>query len=507
MRILLVVQQYYSNFVAENATLSFMNHLNYRFTVKKCAVMACALLAVFMLTTCGDDDSQEPKRDMEPLKTLFEQISENPELSLFKQALVMSGYEKKLSEEGAMTVFALNNEEMRAYLDRLTEDAYSEIVKRHIVTQALTAEKMANDSCELMNLLGEPVAILYENDYYQIFIDLDSTLIEAATIRDINLPCANGYLNILSNVSFVTYSDPVVQEDSVFVKVDVEGILKACYRTFALFEQSQLSLEGLRINPSSVHSLTSFSSPPLDTYTLAYQLINFANILINNAQKSAESDSTFSEKEIKSIVAQAKCMRGFTYYNLAMLWGNVVYYTDSDYLETEGWPNQIPQTEVYEFAYNDILEALDDLPDHAENESDTITQFIRNTALMQRVEMALSLGRYDDAINTLNGIDKYFHFGFFNQYGGYTPVFTPQYQALYLKEAQGNTDGLETEWEEMIKTSEITGKKESCYGYWAALKRLGKAEEITGCYDYELLMPFSHEESIMNPKLQQNPGY
>ena len=86
-------------------------------------------------------------------------------------------------------------------------------------------------------------------------------------------------------------------------------------------------------------------------------------------------------------------------------------------------------------------------------------------------------------------------------------MFTPQYQALYLKEAQGNTDGLETEWEEMIKTSEITGKKESCYGYWAALKRLGKAEEITGCYDYELLMPFSHEESIMNPKLQQNPGY
>jgi len=48
---------------------------------------------------------------------------------------------------------------------------------------------------------------------------------------------------------------------------------------------------------------------------------------------------------------------------------------------------------------------------------------------------------------------------------------------------------------------------ESRYGYWAALKRLGKAQEMTGCYDYELLMPFPYQELLLNSKMAQNPGY
>jgi len=49
--------------------------------------------------------------------------------------------------------------------------------------------------------------------------------------------------------------------------------------------------------------------------------------------------------------------------------------------------------------------------------------------------------------------------------------------------------------------------KIASYGYWAALKRLGKAQEVTGCDDHELLMPFSVREISSNPKLRQNPGY
>ena len=45
------------------------------------------------------------------------------------------------------------------------------------------------------------------------------------------------------------------------------------------------------------------------------------------------------------------------------------------------------------------------------------------------------------------------------------------------------------------------------YGYWTALKRLGKAQSITGCYDYELLMPIPYDEIIYNPMMTQNPGY
>lgn len=45
------------------------------------------------------------------------------------------------------------------------------------------------------------------------------------------------------------------------------------------------------------------------------------------------------------------------------------------------------------------------------------------------------------------------------------------------------------------------------YGYWAALKRMGKAQEVTGCYNHELLMPIPYMDIISNPNLTQNPGY
>ena len=45
------------------------------------------------------------------------------------------------------------------------------------------------------------------------------------------------------------------------------------------------------------------------------------------------------------------------------------------------------------------------------------------------------------------------------------------------------------------------------YGYWTALKRMGKAQTVTGCYDYELLMPIPANELALNPSMTQNPGY
>ena len=45
------------------------------------------------------------------------------------------------------------------------------------------------------------------------------------------------------------------------------------------------------------------------------------------------------------------------------------------------------------------------------------------------------------------------------------------------------------------------------YGYWAALKRLGYAQVVTGCQDYQLLMPIPMNEILVNPTAVQNPGY
>lgn len=44
-------------------------------------------------------------------------------------------------------------------------------------------------------------------------------------------------------------------------------------------------------------------------------------------------------------------------------------------------------------------------------------------------------------------------------------------------------------------------------GYWLMLKRTGNAMSVSGCQDYELLMPIPERELDVNPTLVQNPGY
>ena len=86
---------------------------------------------------------------------------------------------------------------------------------------------------------------------------------------------------------------------------------------------------------------------------------------------------------------------------------------------------------------------------------------------------------------------------------------------LYLYEITGSRDGL------MLPIIDVNldGTPDSNnelywqasnylnYGYWAALKRMGKAQEVTGCFDYELLMPIPSMDIMLNPNMTQNPGY
>ena len=66
---------------------------------------------------------------------------------------------------------------------------------------------------------------------------------------------------------------------------------------------------------------------------------------------------------------------------------------------------------------------------------------------------------------------------------------------LYNTEITGEISDISTSW------------NRSQYGKWAMLKRLGKAQDITGCKGFELLMPIPSKEMINNPKLTQNEGY
>ena len=150
------------------------------------------------------------------------------------------------------------------------------------------------------------------------------------------------------------------------------------------------------------------------------------------------------------------------------------------------------QTEVYQFAYADICQAIDFLPS-----SDTQGWFTRDAGLMLKAELELSMGLHADADETLSRVANDVSFGFVHPNQDILPVYSTRHLSLYRQEAQDDTDGLEQEWAAMT---------DNRYSYWAALKRLGKAQDVTGCYDYELLMPH-HIRDVSDYPERQNPGY
>ena len=72
---------------------------------------------------------------------------------------------------------------------------------------------------------------------------------------------------------------------------------------------------------------------------------------------------------------------------------------------------------------------------------------------------------------------------------------------LLVQENNGRTESLVDSWDEYCTAHH------SLYGYWTALKRLGKAETVTGIPSYMLLMPIPFNEILLNPGLYQNPGW
>jgi hypothetical protein len=75
-------------------------------------------------------------------------------------------------------------------------------------------------------------------------------------------------------------------------------------------------------------------------------------------------------------------------------------------------------------------------------------------------------------------------------------IYTQKYVELLKEEIEGKDN------------SNVWFDRGAIYGTWAALKRLGKAQSLTGIKDYELLLPIPQPEiDIYFPHIKQNPGY
>ena len=279
----------------------------------------------------------------------------------------------------------------------------------------------------------------------------------------------------------------------------------ACYSNCAEFEQNQLNMEKVRTNPNTVHNLTPTSIEVRKTWESAYRTITMTNYIMDNV---AKFQSFFGSQELNNVLAEVRFIRAFVYYNIAMLWGNVPKpITASVDVGNVNPPSQ--QDEVYHFVYSELNEILNYL---TQTEDKRVVSLDAGRMLMAELEMTrgnltqarnyisqIDMSRYVTTRSTIDGTPgTSVIWALSPEAERHTPIYTYNQLLLYQKESSSNKTGLETEWQ---------NSQSAEYGYWAALKRLGKAQELTNCYDYELLMPFPYDYILSDMTAKQNPGY
>ena len=307
--------------------------------------------------------------------------------------------------------------------------------------------------------------------------------------------------------------------------IEPKSLYASCYAACAEFETWQLKLEDIRLNPSTVHRITPSSTEVYNTWLKAYQTIKRINVFLDSED---EVLSKIGRQDGIIMIAELRALRAFVNYNLAMLWGNVPLMTKYN-PENDTQISQTNQTAVFQFALNEIENVIVNLREN-KGQEDGQLYFNKDAGLMLKAELQMTLGDKWQAATTLNQInkdryittrssstslDRSFIWAILPQQNSYCPVYTVMHTELYLYEITGSKEGLDLPTIDLNKDGIPDEDVESFwhvseytdYGYWAFLKRIRKAQEITGCFDYELLMPIPAQDINSYPNFKQNPGY
>ena len=292
-----------------------------------------------------------------------------------------------------------------------------------------------------------------------------------------------------------SYESPITQEEFL-------SAYQTCYDECYTFVTNQQALEKIRIGGDPDNSINASSVIVSETWSFAYHCVN----LITTLMSRANDVTGISTTEMNRMLAELRGLRAFVYYNIAMLWGNVPMYKEPLSIDDRVIPSN--QAEVFQFAYEEITKSIPDL-----GSSYNKIAISKDAALMFAAEIALTLknGNAKDLVEKISWSD---YMGEITSSSNeekpviwalrsadgkkVTLLYTYNHILLYEQEWMGNLAKAAAGWEEASFTD---------YGYWAALKRLGYAQNVTGCQDYQLLMPIPMNEILVNPTAVQNPGY
>jgi len=194
------------------------------------------------------------------------------------------------------------------------------------------------------------------------------------------------------------------------VIIGVNGVyasLRSDYGNLNLFTMREARSDNGQLNPngqSEQISLDSFNETPgnllvLDGWTNMYRTISLANAVIQNGP-----NATGDPALIARAIAEAKFLRGLTYFQLVRLWGQVPLRTSITDVENAAVASS-PAADVYNQIVKDVTEASAALPDSytggATKEVGRATKFAA-LALLGKVE--LQRGNKTAAVTALNQV-------------------------------------------------------------------------------------------------------
>ena len=310
--------------------------------------------------------------------------------------------------------------------------------------------------------------------------------------------------------------DSYISSDNLFTNENsAKMAVASAYGYMRDFELYQHFIEYNAIN--NQRSQLSVSSSLIEkAWETAYKTIKASNTVIKGLSTSDQQEWTASYD------CHARVIRAFVYYNLATLWGDVPYITESNYNDMDALIAGIPRTNLTTILGEEITsvtQSMDELNDLASGSAD----FSKDAINLLLAEMCLYRKELASTKAYLNAINKDIYTGipifsisltdinagysspsFYNQYKGliwdehaeHVNIYVASTIDLYRKEAENETASILAEW-----TSQPQ------YGYWAVLNRLGKAQEVTGCEAHETLMPIPESEMRNNRNMTQNAGY
>jgi hypothetical protein len=271
----------------------------------------------------------------------------------------------------------------------------------------------------------------------------------------------------------------------------------ATYIRLIEFTAKQLDLETIRITDKDLYgfprTISATSQEVADCWQAAYSAINMCNLIIKHARE-----------EYATYINEAKALRCFAYYNIAHLWGKAPYITtviDGDATATY---QILDKEQIFDNILGEIREIEENGRIKEGGNSNYDYRIDYETLLAIKGEINLARGNHDVALSIFTSATPTFSL-YLNEgsnyqaiFGSTVPIYTAQLTTLLKKEALGETEEALQLWQH---------QENATYGYWAMLKRTGKAQQVTGCKEHEILMPIPESEIIYNTNLTQNPGY